>query len=89
MQVGLTTGPGATTDSVVAKAKELEGVLIGQLVNAMFATLGDDMPGGSGEEMFRGVLAEKVGAQAARGPGVGLSASVVETMINLQQGRKE
>lgn len=86
MQVGPMAG--APPEPAVAKAKELEGVLIGQLVNAMLATLGEDTPGGSGEEMFRGVLAEKVGAQAARGTGIGLSASVVDAMIKMQ-GRTE
>lgn len=69
-------------------AREFEGVLVGQLVQAMLATLGDDVPGGSGEEMFRGVLAEKIGAQVAAGPGIGLSASVMDTMLKTQgEGR--
>lgn len=82
MEVAQATG--APKKPVAETARELEGVLVGQLVNAMFATLGEDTPGGSGEEMFRGVLAEKLGTQVARGPGVGLAAPVMETMIKMQ-----
>ena len=62
-------------------AREFEGVLVGQLMKAMLETLGEDAPGGSGEEMFRGILAEKIGAQVAAGRGVGLSASVMDAML--------
>ena len=87
MQIDRSTAS-AGPATIAKTANELEGVLVGQLVNAMFATLGEDSPGGSGEEMFRGVLAEKIGVQVARGRGVGLSDAVTETMIRLQgEGR--
>lgn len=73
---------------VETTAREFEGVLVGQMLKAMMATLGEETPGGAGEEMFRGVLAEKIGTQIAAGRGIGLSASVVDAMLKTQgEGR--
>ncbi|NWO67878.1 flagellar biosynthesis protein FlgJ, partial [Escherichia coli] len=47
-----------------------------------------EFSGGHGEEMFRGIMAEKLGnAMAAKG-GIGLAPAVLDQIIKLQQGNK-
>ncbi len=42
----------------------------------------------TGEEMFRGVLAEQLGGQIARRGGLGIAPAVLDQIIRLQQGNK-
>ena len=44
-----------------------------------------DFTGGQGEEMFRGVLAEKLGIEMARKGGIGLAPMVLEQMMKMQE----
>ena len=43
--------------------------------------------GGAGEEMFQGVLAEKLGTEIASRGGVGLAPAVLDSILKLQQGQ--
>ena len=47
---------------------------------------GEDFNGGHGEEMFRGVLAEQIGTQIAKGKGLGIASAVEAQIIRLQGG---
>ncbi len=79
-----------TPDRSPAKvAREFEGVFAGQITKIMLETVeqGEDFNGGHGEEMFRGVLAEQIGNQIARGKGLGIASAVEAQIIRLQGGR--
>jgi len=72
-------------------AKNFEAVFLGQMTQLMLESVqqGDgEFSGGHGEEMFRGIMAEKLGnAMAAKG-GIGLAPVVLDQIIKLQQGNK-
>jgi len=72
-------------------AREFEAVFLGQMAKLMLESveLGDQFSGGHGEEMFRGVLAERVGEEMARGGGIGLAPAVLEQIIKLQEGSQD
>jgi Rod binding domain-containing protein len=67
-------------------ARAFEAVFLGQMAKLMMETveIGDQFSGGAGEEMFRGVLAERLGEEMARRGGVGLAPAVLEQMIKMQ-----
>lgn len=69
-------------------AREFEAVFLGQMTKLMMETveIGDEFSGGHGEEMFRGVLAERLGEAIAKRGGVGLAPAVLEHMIRMQGG---
>ena len=46
-----------------------------------------DFHGGAGEEMFRGILSEKLGTEMAKRGGIGLAPAVLDQIIKLQQGQ--
>lgn len=70
-----------------ATAEAFEAVLLGQLTGLMLETAQptSEFSGGHGEEMFRGVLAEKIGAEIAKRGGVGLAPAVMQQIIELQK----
>jgi len=67
-------------------AKSFEAVFIGQMTQMMMETVeqGDEFSGGHGEEMFRGVLAEKLGTAIANRGGIGIAPMVLDQMIKMQ-----
>lgn len=69
-------------------AREFEAVFIGQMTKLMLESveIGEQFSGGHGEEMFRGVLAEEIGGQIARGGGIGLAPAVLDQIIRMQGG---
>jgi Rod binding domain-containing protein len=76
-------------DARVAKAaRDFEAVFAGQITKLMMESVdvGDDFSGGHAEEMFRGVLAEQMGNEIARGKGLGISSAVQAQMIRMQGG---
>lgn len=74
--------------SAAATAQEFEAVFLGQMTQLMMESVdvGDEFSGGHGEEMFRGVLAEKLGQEFAKRGGFGLAPAVMEQIIKLQGG---
>lgn len=71
-----------------ATAKNFEAVFLGQMTQLMLQSVdqGAEFSGGSAEEMFRGILSEKLGnAIAARG-GIGIAPAVLDQILKLQQG---
>ena len=69
-----------------ATAQAFEAVLIGQMTQLMMATTGEagEFSGGHGEEMFRGILAERIGTEIARSGGLGLAPAIMQQIIELQ-----
>jgi Rod binding domain-containing protein len=69
-----------------ATAEAFEAVLIGQMTQLMMATTGEAgaFSGGHGEEMFRGILAERIGTEIARSGGLGLAPAIMQQIIELQ-----
>ncbi|MHA6721109.1 rod-binding protein [Sphingomonas sp. RS6] len=70
-------------------AQDFEAVFLGQMTQLMLESVQQDgdFAGGHGEEMFRGVLAEKLGAEISRRGGIGLAPAVLDQIIKLQQGQ--
>ena len=70
-------------------AQSFEAVFLGQMTQLMLESVQQDgdFNGGSGEDMFRGILAEKLGTEMARRGGVGLAPAVLDQIIKLQQGQ--
>jgi len=90
-----TTGPKAPESKADAKnretAKNFEAVFLRQMNPIMLESVpqGDgEFSGGHGEEMFRGIMAEKLGASIANRGGIGLAPVVLDQIIKLQQGNK-
>lgn len=70
-------------------AQDFEAVFLGQMTQLMLESVERDggFDGGSGEDMFRGVLAEKLGTEMARRGGIGIAPHVLDQIIRLQQGK--
>jgi Rod binding domain-containing protein len=71
-------------------AHEFESVFLGQMTQMMLESVpaGGEFSGGHGEEMFRGVLAEKLGAEISKRGGIGLAPIVMDEIIKLQKGSR-
>lgn len=70
-----------------AAARAFEAVFVGQMTKLMMESAQPDGPftGGHGEAMFRGVLAEQLGTQIAKGRGMGIADSILAEIVKLQQ----
>jgi Rod binding domain-containing protein len=69
-------------------AKDFEGMFLGQMTKMMLESVEKgEVNGGAGEEMFKGVLAEKLGTEMANRGGVGLAPMVLDSILKLQQGK--
>jgi Rod binding domain-containing protein len=81
-----TSGPSAQKT-----AREFEATFIGQMTQLMLesAPTDSEFSGGHGEEMFRGVLAEKLGGEIAKRGGIGLAPIVLDQIIKLQGGNPD
>jgi flagellar protein FlgJ len=80
--------PAATGGKARETAQAFEAVFLGQMTQMMM-TSGQgaaEYAGGHGEEMFRSVLAEKIGTEMARSGGIGLAPAVMAQIIKLQGG---
>lgn len=74
---------------VKAAAQDFEAVFLSQMMSHMFEGIETDpmFGGGAGEDMFRSMMIEQYGKQIAQGPGIGISAQLQKTMIQMQQQR--
>ena len=69
-------------------AKDFEAMFLGQMTKMMLESVEKgEINGGAGEEMFKGVLAEKLGTEIASRGGVGLAPAVLDSILKLQQGQ--
>jgi peptidoglycan hydrolase FlgJ len=74
-----------------AAAREFEGMIIGQLLEPMWAGVKTDgaFGGGTGETVFRSLMIQEIGKDIASSGGIGLAKDVMETMLRMQEaGRK-
>lgn len=78
----------AQDKSPAAVARQFEGVFAGQIAKIMLETVevDDQFGGGHGEEMFRGMMAEQIGNQIAKGKGLGIASAVEAQIIRMQGG---
>jgi len=69
-------------------AEKFEAVFLGQMTQLMMESVevGDQFSGGHGEEVFRGVLAERLGTAMAGKGGIGLAPAVLAQIIRMQGG---
>lgn len=82
---GATAGGGPTTAALAKTAHDFEAVFAGQVAKLMLESSEvGEFGGGHGEEMFRGVLAERLGDEMAKGPGLGIASSVLQQMLKMQ-----
>ena len=67
-------------------AQDFEAVFLGQMTQLMMQSVQQDgdFNGGAGEEMFRGILGEKLGTEMAKRGGIGLAPAVLDQIIQLQ-----
>lgn len=69
-------------------AKDFEAMFLGQMTKMMLESVEKgEMNGGAGEEMFQGVLAEKLGTEISNRGGIGLAPAVLDSILKLQQGQ--
>lgn len=82
------TAPSPVSDKMRATAQEFEATFLSQFAKLMLESveIDQDFGGGHGEEMFRGVLSEKLGGQMAARGGIGLAPSILHQMIRMQGG---
>lgn len=73
---------------IARTAQEFEAVFLGEMSKLMLESvdMGDQFSGGHGEQMFRGMLAEKLGGEISRRGGIGIASNVMEQMIRMQGG---
>lgn len=77
----------ASGPSAEKTAREFEAVFIGQMTQLMMESVeAGEFSGGHAEQMFRGILAEKLGAAIAERGGIGLAPAVLDQIIMLQGG---
>jgi flagellar protein FlgJ len=68
-----------------ATAKNFEAVFLGQMTQMMLESVEKgEFNGGAGEDMFKGVLAEKLGTAIADRGGIGLAPVVLDQILKLQ-----
>jgi Rod binding domain-containing protein len=72
------------------KAEEFTAVALGELLAPMFDTLAQDggtFGGGQGEAAFRPMLVQHMAAGLAHQGGLGLTATVTQAMLRLQESK--
>lgn len=81
--------PEPTSRTARETAQAFEAVFVGQMAKLMMESVEQQGPfsGGHGEEMFRGILAERLGVEIAKGRGIGLADSVMAEIVRLQEGK--
>lgn len=82
--------PAANHAAIARTAESFEAVFMGEMAKLMLESvdIGDTFSGGHGEEIFRGMLGEKLGIEMARRGGVGLAPAVMEHMLKMQEGSR-
>ena len=72
--------------AAVKASQEFEAVFASAMAKLMMESVAVDgeFGGGHGEEMFRGMMAEKIGEDMARSGGMGIAPAVLDQIIRLQ-----
>lgn len=76
------TAPAAPVqDEISRTAQEFEAMFLGMVVNEMMkGTQPETMNGGHGEEMFRSLLGDEIGASMAKAGGIGIAETMERAM---------
>lgn len=85
---GATAQTTATTpEAARAAAEDFESVFLAQMMEAMFAQVGEDDPfgGGPGANAFRGMLNEEYAKVMAQSGGLGLSDRLTSEILRYQE----
>ena len=78
---------GGAPDAARAAAEDFESFFLAQMMEAMFAQVGEDNPfgGGPGENAFRGMLNEEYAKVMAQAGGLGLSDRLTTEILRYQE----
>lgn len=78
---------GTTPEAARAAAEDFESVFLAQMLEAMFAQVGQDDPfgGGPGESAFRGMLNEEYAKVMSQAGGLGLSDRLTTEILRYQE----
>lgn len=70
-------------------AEEFEGMMIGQLLEPMWAGVdtGGAFGGGTGEMVFRSLMIQEMGKSIAQNGGLGIADDVRKTLLQMQEAR--
>jgi flagellar protein FlgJ len=83
--------PRQVTNEAAAKkaAGEFEGVLVSQMMGAMFEGISTDGPfgGGQGEAMFRSLMLDEYGKQVTKHGGLGLTDAITRSLLSHQEAK--
>jgi Rod binding domain-containing protein len=93
MMLGTVAKPGSTLTpdqyaKVKAQAEELEGVFLNTLTKEMFSSIKTDasvMGGGFGEETWRSMQSEQMGATMAQNGGLGIAEQLLPDLLAMQE----
>lgn len=85
MMVGAAAQQVPAAQKAQQTAREFEAVFAGQVAKLMLESVDlGDFGGGHAEEMFRGVLAETLGEEMAKGQGLGVAPAVLQQILRMQ-----
>ncbi|WP_417482166.1 rod-binding protein [Maricaulis sp.] len=78
---------GTTPEAARAAAEDFESVFLAQMMEAMFAQVGENDPfgGGPGANAFRGMLNEEYAKVMAQSGGLGLSDRLTSEILRYQE----
>lgn len=93
MMLGTIAKPGSTLTpdqyaKVKAQAEELEGVFLNTLTKELFSSIKTDqsvMGGGFGEDTWRSMQAEQMGATMAQNGGLGIAEQLLPDLLAMQE----
>ena len=76
-----------TEEEARAVAEEFEGFFLSQMLEQMFADVGEDNPfgGGAGERAFRGLLHEEYAKVMSQSGGLGLADRLTTEILRYQE----
>lgn len=90
----MTTAVGSVSASppvakLADKAREFEAVFAAQICKLLLdnVTVDEQFGGGHGEEMFRGILAEQLGAEFARTSRLQIAPAVLTQLTKMQEAQ--
>ena len=87
LQRGGMKNKGFSRAEMAEKAKEFEGIFMAQMLKPMWEGVETDplFGGGTGEDVMRDMMVQEYGKAMARSDNFGLSQSVLDVMIRIQE----
>jgi Rod binding domain-containing protein len=80
-----------TKQKTDAAAREFEGMMIGQMLEPMWAGIKTDgmFGGGTGEQVFRSFMIQEIGKGIAQTGGVGIADDIARALLQAQEARSK